>query len=172
MYAGDNVVLVHHGIEGMRWGRRRYQNEDGSLTEAGKKRYARDVAANHQRSKKNRVDDTDLIDPDRWVREDISRSKTVVDSGKTILNEAKNLERATNKTKENPRLDLSKMSDDDLRKLINREMLEKQYNSLFNASQVSEGREKVKRVLEIGGTALGTASSALGIALAIKELKG
>lgn len=33
-------VLCHYGIPGMRWGRRRYQNKDGSLTEAGKLRYA------------------------------------------------------------------------------------------------------------------------------------
>lgn len=31
--------LYHHGIKGMRWGLRRYQNEDGSLTAAGEKRY-------------------------------------------------------------------------------------------------------------------------------------
>lgn len=31
--------LEHHGIKGQRWGIRRYQNPDGSLTEAGKKRY-------------------------------------------------------------------------------------------------------------------------------------
>lgn len=31
--------LTHHGILGMKWGRRRYQNKDGSLTAAGKKRY-------------------------------------------------------------------------------------------------------------------------------------
>lgn len=30
--------LMHHGVKGMRWGYRRYQNEDGSLTLAGKKR--------------------------------------------------------------------------------------------------------------------------------------
>lgn len=30
--------LEHHGILGQKWGIRRYQNEDGSLTEAGKKR--------------------------------------------------------------------------------------------------------------------------------------
>lgn len=31
--------LYHHGIKGMKWGVRRFQNEDGSLTTAGKKRY-------------------------------------------------------------------------------------------------------------------------------------
>ena len=33
--------LYHSGIKGMKWGIRRYQNEDGSLTEEGKKRYAK-----------------------------------------------------------------------------------------------------------------------------------
>lgn len=31
--------LEHYGIMGMKWGIRRYQNEDGSLTDAGRKRY-------------------------------------------------------------------------------------------------------------------------------------
>lgn len=31
--------LYHHGVKGMKWGIRRYQNPDGSLTPAGKKRY-------------------------------------------------------------------------------------------------------------------------------------
>ena len=38
----DDLYLYHHGIKGMKWGIRRYQNEDGSLTSKGKKRYYND----------------------------------------------------------------------------------------------------------------------------------
>lgn len=34
-------MLQHHGILGMKWGVRRYQNKDGSLTSAGKRRLAK-----------------------------------------------------------------------------------------------------------------------------------
>lgn len=34
-----NNELYHHGIKGQQWGKRRYQNKDGSLTPAGEKRY-------------------------------------------------------------------------------------------------------------------------------------
>ena len=35
----DYNSIYHHGIKGQHWGVRRFQNLDGSLTEAGKKRY-------------------------------------------------------------------------------------------------------------------------------------
>ncbi len=38
-----SAYLTHSGILGMKWGIRRYQNEDGSLTEAGKQRYLKNV---------------------------------------------------------------------------------------------------------------------------------
>lgn len=34
-----NSQLHHHGIKGMRWGVRRFQNEDGTLTAQGRRRY-------------------------------------------------------------------------------------------------------------------------------------
>ena len=46
--------LYHHGIKGMKWGVRRYQNEDGSLTNAGKSRYAtvEEAKAAYKKAKK------------------------------------------------------------------------------------------------------------------------
>lgn len=38
-YCEECYSLSHHGIKGMRWGIRRYQNPDGSLTAEGKRRY-------------------------------------------------------------------------------------------------------------------------------------
>lgn len=40
-YTENDFRLYHHGIKGMKWGIRRYQNPDGSLTEEGRKRYSK-----------------------------------------------------------------------------------------------------------------------------------
>ena len=50
------TYLKHHGIPGMKWGVRRYQNEDGSLTSSGKARY--DVSGKPKHAKD--MDDEDL----------------------------------------------------------------------------------------------------------------
>ncbi len=43
--------LYHHGILGQKWGVRRFQNADGSLTDAGRKRYDVDIEGQKQRVK-------------------------------------------------------------------------------------------------------------------------
>lgn len=167
-------VLYHHGVKGMRWGVRRYQNADGSLTPAGKKRYDRDVRENNAKKKDNRIN-IDGPDAKRWVREDIERTKKTIDTSSSLLREAKSIERDARPTPVKKKMDLSKMTDQQLRERINRANLEKQYNDLFGEpakAQVSKGRQFAQNALEVGGSVLAVGSSALGIALAIKELRG
>ena len=47
-YSIHDYYISHHGIKGQKWGVRRFQNPDGSLTELGKKRYG--TVENMQRS--------------------------------------------------------------------------------------------------------------------------
>ena len=108
----DNT-LQHWGIKGMKWGIRRYQNKDGSLTPAGKKRYS-----------------------------DSSTSVNVTSS----------------------------LTDDELRKKINRLQLEKQYRDLMKPAEQKKrnaGKEFVQDVLKNSGKNIATqlATYALGEAV-------
>ena len=56
--------LYHHGILGQKWGVRRFQNKDGTLTNEGQKRYERDKLENAGKKKDNRID-VSQPDPNR-----------------------------------------------------------------------------------------------------------
>lgn len=170
----ENNELMHYGILGMKWGVRRYQNKDGTLTDAGKKRYDRDVRENLAKKKENRVD-TSEPDPNRWVRENIERSKKAVDATKDLVEKAKGIEHETAPKAKRGRMDLSKMTDQELRKAIDREQLELRYNDLFGKveqTSISKGREYTREILDAAGDILSVGGSALAIALSIKALRG
>lgn len=174
--------LQHAGIKGMKWGVRRYQNPDGSLTPAGKKRYARDAGERGYTKqdesgyyktvgKKNRREDLDF-DAGRYVKEDRERSRRLLDESAQMTGKLKNATDQSLKNRKKPQMDLSHMTDQQMRNEINRAILEKQYNDMFAPQKPARGREIASKTLDIAGTVLGIGSTALGIALAIQQLKG
>lgn len=179
----ENNELYHYGKKGQKWGVRRYQNADGTLTEAGKKRYARDAKEkgyNKQdedgtyyktSGKKNRREDLD-IDADRYVKEDLERSKRLAEASSHMTNELNKANDRSIRNNPKTKLDLSDMSDKELRDEINRAYLERQYNDLFAPQKSTKGREYAGKIIETTGTVLSITGTALGIALAIKDLRG
>lgn len=161
--------LYHHGVKGMKWGVRHYQNNDGTLTAKGQKRYERDKRENAGKKKGNKVGQAD---PNRWVKEDLTRSKTLANESSTMANKLKNMTDKSIKNTPKTKMDLSKMSDKEMRDQINRAFLEKQYNDMFAPQKSTKGREYASKLLDVGGDVLAVTSSALAIALAIKELRG
>ena len=58
MYDKNYLELYHYGIKDMKWGIRRYQNEDGSLTDLGRERYksgVSSIASNINRHRTNKA---------------------------------------------------------------------------------------------------------------------
>lgn len=138
--------LKHYGIKGMKWGVRRFQNNDGSLTPEGKKRYG---------------------------SEDIKNIQKRVDQGKNVVDGVKKsrVKAAEKQTEKKIKDDLTKMSDQELRNIVNRLNMEERYTQVMKARGVENGKSKVDKILDYAGTALTIGGSALSILVAIKELQ-
>lgn len=57
--------IAHHGIKGQKWGVRRFQNEDGSLTPAGKTRLAKTLEKNLHKERDARLRGRSINDKKR-----------------------------------------------------------------------------------------------------------
>lgn len=143
--------LQHHGVKGQKWGVRRFQNTDGSLTAEGKKRYS---VSDYQQA--------------------IDKTKT---AGK-IVNEAKTLNNTVKKVNDPAaerriRKSAAEMSDIELQKRVQRLNMEDNYTRMMlHRENLERGRTFVDKALDVSAIAVQGTVASLTIALLVKQLTG
>ena len=142
------LYLMHWGIKGQRWGVRRYQNNDGSLTPAGKVRYrdangawlfdhskidkAKEIAAKAVTPSIKAGKDKPNISPAQKIGDSVASMYDVANKAYTIKNGRP----------------AKQMSDEELKKKINRLDLEKRYEQLAQ-EDIERGKVTAADILSV-----------------------
>ena len=153
--------LQHHGIKGMKWGKRRFQNPDGSLTPAGRKRYS----DGESERKETTVDDY------KNAIKKAENAGKMIDSVRDFNTSAKKIgdpvmERRIRKSTQ-------EMTDKELQQRVQRLNMEDNYTRMMmHREHLKQGEDYVSKVLDMSTVAVKGATTALTIAVLIKQLKG
>ena len=87
--------LMHYGIKGQKWGIRRYQNEDGSLTSAGRKKYRQEIKAENKKAFEYGRDATIAANAATYARNQQIKSRKKLD--KALAKDPEMLKKSTQK---------------------------------------------------------------------------
>jgi hypothetical protein len=182
--------LMHHGIKGQKWGVRRFQNEDGSLTSAGKRRYV-EPSDMDTRNRLIKAHKGEIDSANEWrndSREALKKGKlktAYIDNkiskrmARQAEKDAKRIERLDNKAEAEARKaiktqrkhdakNVSLMSDTDLNAQINRLQRERQLKQL-TAEVVTPGKYKAKQMLDrYGGQVLSIAAGGVATGVGMR----
>lgn len=120
----ENNTLNHHGIKGMRWGIRRFQNKDGSLTPAGKKR------RDQQDDKKPKADEKKAEAPKKKSLSDMSDDDINKAISRAQLEDRYKALRPNVGGEVPKRKNVGDMTNEELREALDRARMEDQYRAL------------------------------------------
>ena len=170
----NNAELYHHGVKGQRWGIRRYQNKDGSLTAYGKKRYAKELAKLEAEKKRVRQYEQTAKKMSKLddMRKDLDERKKALkpDDTPEPVKQQK-VQSAPQKRK------LSELSNEEIQAKIDRMNLENKYKELAQAridavskKEVSKGRKFAEEVLTNAGKNIATQTAAWALGTGVNKV--
>lgn len=160
----ENNTLTHHGILGQKWGVRRFQNEDGSLTARGKRKYAlkgfEEDSYNSNKTKLGKIYDR-LTDAHKYggaALYGVSSQKERDARAEKYVND--HIKKQSKLSEKDDRKEALKnrrtLSDTELKKRIERLQTEKRLKDLTEAD-LNPGKAAVKEVLANSGKKVASA---------------
>ena len=173
--------LYHHGIKGQRWGVRRYQNADGTLTEAGKRLMRNKgekeeaTAFDEKTGKLKSVGDVGRAHEKihKRVAEDNRNLSNALNNASGISSRLSKMAADKEKKKRDEKIrkmDFSDYTDKELRDYVNRKQLERQVASITAEEEAAGGRS-MSETLTTVGEVVAIGASVAAIAAAIHEIK-